>query len=90
MAGQQRAPKPKPTSRNNLRELRTVEGIKRSNLARESGLSDKTIMRVETGEQSTPVTLHGILNALNSLRRKRGREYSFKEVFPDAANKDTW
>lgn len=72
---------------NKLEQMRTEEGIKRAMLARQAGVSDKTISRVEAGEPSTPETLYRLLNALNSLRRRRQADYSFKEVFPEAVRR---
>jgi predicted transcriptional regulator len=70
---------------NNLESIRTEEGIKRAALARQAELADKTVKRVEDGDESTAVTLHSILNALNALRKKpkRATDYTFKEVFPN-------
>jgi len=78
-----------PRFPNNLEGIRTEEGIKRAALARQAELSEKTVKRVESGDESTPVTLHSILNALNVLRKKpkRAADYTIKEVFPNHKNK---
>lgn len=68
---------------NHLKKFRTDEGIKRASLARKAVVSDRTTQRIESGHESTPETLHRLLNALNALRAKRASEYAFEEVFPN-------
>ncbi len=70
---------------NHLEEFRTLEGIRRAALAREAEVVDNTVKRVESGDESTAATLHGLLIALNALRKRKRRatDYTFKEVFPN-------
>ena len=74
-----------PLLTNNLKDFRIEEGIKRSVLAREAEVADKTVQRVESGDLSTRVTQYKLLNGLNVLRNKNRRpsDYTFKEVFPN-------
>lgn len=71
----------------NLKRIRTENGIERSVLARTAGVADRTIERIENGEETThrTATLYKILNALNRLRDKNlgSNPYEFKEVFPN-------
>jgi len=82
------AKSPKPARRetrgltNHLKRYRSVEGIKRSVLGRKAEVSERTIHRIESGHESTPETLHRLVNAVNKLRTKRTTDYEFKELFP--------
>lgn len=71
----------------NLKRIRTEEGIDRSDLAKAADVADRTVDRVETGEEASPraTTLYKILNGLNGLRNKNRRktDYGFREVFPN-------
>lgn len=64
---------------NKLKQKRTERGISKTKLAIESNLSIKTISRAESDKGVRDVTLHKILNALNSLTNK---DYKLEDVFP--------
>jgi transcriptional regulator with XRE-family HTH domain len=64
-----------------LRIAREEEGITRAQLARESGVSDKTLERAEKdGGKVKNTTRYRIVNALNR-RGDRLREYDVQELF---------
>ena len=50
-----------------LKTIRERSGIRVSALAKEAKVDRSTITRVEKHHNSTPETLHSIVNALNSL-----------------------
>lgn len=66
-----------------LTHMRTERGIRQVELARKSGLSTQTIRRAESGRVTAPVTLHKIVNALNSLSVE-SPPLDVAEVFPDS------
>jgi transcriptional regulator with XRE-family HTH domain len=70
---------------NNLKRIRTEEGIDRADLSREAKVADKTVERVEAGQGARPATLYKIFNALNVLRNKslQSSGHTFKQVFPN-------
>ena len=66
---------------NNLRDVRTREGLKLTELSRLCGVSDRTIRCIEKGEcVSTQVTRQKILRGLNSNPLK-SRQWDYHEVF---------
>lgn len=69
------------TVRSNLRHIREQDGVRQVELARKSGLSDRTIRNAERGRVSTPTTLYKVLNAHNSLT---GKDYDLGDLFPGA------
>jgi transcriptional regulator with XRE-family HTH domain len=73
-----------PAARVPLHSIRVHEGLTISQLARLSGLSERTVRDLEHGRRpGKEVTLHRIINALNgNPRRIRSREYTLDEVFP--------
>ena len=71
----------KMAKKNNLKDVRIREGLNKTELANASGISTRTITRVEEGLRSVaPTTLYKILNGLNK-KRSRNLEYTFEEVF---------
>jgi predicted transcriptional regulator len=76
---------PQPPA-NNVREHRKEAALRKVELARLAGLSDKTIQRVERMEQNfDPMTYRKIFNALNRERKKQDKpELRFEEVFPSS------
>jgi len=76
-------PLPKPPA-NNVHEYRRELGLRKVELARLSGLSDKTIQRIERQEKNfEETTYRKIFNALNKQRRKDELpELRYEEVFP--------
>lgn len=74
-----------PLMTSNLRRVREGEGLSRAALAREARLSERTLKRIEDGEQGyepTPVTMNKLRNALNR-RPDAGRKYELIDLFPD-------
>lgn len=66
---------------NNLRIIRTNEGLKITELDRLSGVSDKTIRDIENGKiSSTQVTKQKIIKGLNS-NPSRSKHYTYEEIF---------
>ncbi|HEX8397651.1 MAG TPA: helix-turn-helix transcriptional regulator [Pyrinomonadaceae bacterium] len=66
---------------NNLKAARVREGLNKTELASVSGVSTRTITRVEEAKRSvSPTTYFKILNGLNK-RRSREAEYTPEEVF---------
>ncbi len=57
-----------------LKTLRESAGIKISVLAKEAEIDRSTIVRIEKHKNSTPTTLHSIVNSLNNIYSKKGRE----------------
>jgi transcriptional regulator with XRE-family HTH domain len=67
--------------RNKLRDIRTQEGLKQTELSRLCRVSEKTIRDIEKGNcSSTEVTKQKILKGLNNNPLK-SRKWSYKEVF---------
>jgi transcriptional regulator with XRE-family HTH domain len=63
-----------------LREAREKEGLTRAQLARESGVSEKTLQRAEEdGRKVKGTTRYKIINALNR-RKDRLRKYDVKLI----------
>ncbi len=64
---------------NRLREIRIKEGLTIEELAKASGVSNRTITRAE-GKKGTPseVSLYKILKG---LKKKSEKEYSYEDVF---------
>lgn len=58
-----------------LKTSRERKGIRISKLAKEAGLDRSTITRVEKHHNSTPETLHAIVNALNVIDANNPIEY---------------
>ncbi len=66
-----------------MRRVRTLEGLKITELAELAEVSSKTIQALEYRSRRVALeTKHKILNALNR-RSTRRREYIFKDVFPN-------
>jgi transcriptional regulator with XRE-family HTH domain len=61
---------------NLVKATRLSKGLNKSQLAREAGVSSRTIDRAESGEKINEVTQHKIANAL---------KVSVVELFPEAA-----
>lgn len=62
-----------------LKEVRIKEGLTITELSKKSGVSTRTIQRIEKGEANfKPETLNRILNTLNQLSRKN---FSFEFIF---------
>ena len=71
-----------------LREIREKEGLSRAELARLAHLSDKTLLRAESGGQISKPSQNAIVNALNR-RDERLREYTVGRVFSSKTAKGT-
>jgi transcriptional regulator with XRE-family HTH domain len=66
---------------NRLREIRTLEGLKLTELSRLCGVSERTIRDIEKGKYfSTQVTKQKILKGLNNYPLK-SRQWSYEEIF---------
>lgn len=72
---------PEESSPPNLTETRVKEGLTRTQLAKLSGLSVKTIYNLEYGAKVSKTTKHKIVNGLNN-NPLRKRLFTFEEVFP--------
>jgi transcriptional regulator with XRE-family HTH domain len=71
------------SSPNNLREIRTSEGLKITELSALARVSTKTIAGVEYRSRSVSLEMkHKIVNGLNH-NAERQKEYSFSDVFPN-------
>ena len=71
---------------NSLKAIRVREGLNKTELASASGVSTKTITRVEEAMRTvTPTTYFKILNGLNR-KRSRDTEYTPEEVFGKKIN----
>ena len=70
-----------------LKSLRFELGLSRVELAKLSGLSEKTVDRIEWGNQSSRETTNRkIFNALNKARAKEGlTALSYEDLFPSGA-----
>lgn len=65
----------------NLKTIRERAGIRVSALAKAAGLDRGTISRIEKHSNSTPPTLHSIVNALNELHYNNGKSpISYNDV----------
>lgn len=68
---------------NNLRMIRTTEGLKITELAELADVSTKTIAGLEYRNRNTsPEMKHRVVNGLNRHPRRK-QEYTFKNVFPN-------
>jgi len=66
---------------NKLRDTRTQEGLKLTELSRLCGVSEKTIRDIEKGKcSSTQVTKQKILKGLNN-HSLRSKVWSYEEIF---------
>lgn len=66
---------------NNLRDIRTREGLKLTELSRLCGVSERTIRCIEKGDYvSTEVTKQKILRGLNTNPLK-SRQWNYEEIF---------
>ena len=72
-----------PKNASELRHIRQSEGLTCAELARASGVADRTVKRAEDGESVRPETRYKILRGLNSLS-KHDPPYELQDVFPDA------
>jgi len=72
---------------NKLREIRTREGLKLTELSRLCGVSEKTISDIEKGKySSTQVTKQKILKGLNNNPLK-SKQWSYEEIFGENSGK---
>ena len=70
-----------PQERNRLRQVRLSEGLKVTELARFSGVSERTIREIEKERaSSTEVTKYKIVRGLNENPAKN-QSWSYEEVF---------
>jgi transcriptional regulator with XRE-family HTH domain len=68
---------------NSVKEARTQEAISRAELARRTGLSDRTIKHVEEGTRNVaPLTKDKIVKGFNALPNKQ-RQYTREYLFPN-------
>ena len=68
---------------NHLERIRVAEGLSITRLASLAGVSVKTIDRAEAGEPGVTARIkHKIVRGLNKNPDK-GREFSFRDVFPN-------
>jgi transcriptional regulator with XRE-family HTH domain len=68
-----------------LQRLRQSEGLSRAQLAREAGVSDRTIKRGEDGAKLRTETRYRIVRGLNSLSEHEP-PYEIDDVFPEASH----
>jgi len=75
---------PAEQAKNRVKELRLELGMTRVELAKLASLSDKTIDRIERGEQRfRETTGRKIFNALNKIRLRDGLEsLVYADLFP--------
>lgn len=67
---------------NNLEKYREAAGLTKTELSHNSGMSVRTIQRVENEKREvTEPTKHKLVAGLNKSNHKP-REFSFEEVFP--------
>ncbi|HWX45084.1 MAG TPA: helix-turn-helix transcriptional regulator [Solirubrobacteraceae bacterium] len=74
----------------NLRQLREREGLSRAALAREARLNERTLKRIEDGEDGyspTRVTMNKLRNALNR-NPTRSRDYELADLFPSDGERE--
>lgn len=70
-------------ARNNLMKILIEEGIKQSQLAIETGISQGTINKIANQKRSgSPTTRHSLVNGINKISRKN---YSHENLFPNDA-----
>ena len=70
-----------PPPENNLRRLRTLNGLTQKNLCDISKISPATIRGIETRKRTVSAVLkYRVVNALN---RHLKSEYKFRDVFPN-------
>jgi transcriptional regulator with XRE-family HTH domain len=68
---------------NNLKTIRTAEGLSITRLASLSGVSVRTLRRIEGATRNVaPSTKQRILEALNK-KPSRGESFNLAEVFPN-------
>jgi transcriptional regulator with XRE-family HTH domain len=68
---------------NNLKNIRTAEGLSIAQLASLSGVSVRTLRRVEGATRNVaPSTKQRIVKALNK-KPSRGKGFNLAEVFPN-------
>lgn len=73
--------------RNLLREIREDEGLRVTELALLSGISTKTIERIEQGARKvSQITKSKVVKGLN-LNPKKSRDYKYPDVFPNDGRK---
>lgn len=63
-----------------LRNAREAEGVSRAELARRSGVSERTLQRAEAGDDLSTVTKHKIIKAFNKLPDGL-RVYTISDLF---------
>jgi DNA-binding XRE family transcriptional regulator len=72
---------------NKVRDYRKQLGLRKVELARLSGLSEKTIQRLEKLKLLDETTYWKILKALNKARRADGlSELRFEDIFPSGTS----
>jgi transcriptional regulator with XRE-family HTH domain len=72
---------------NNLRDVRTREGLKLTELSRLCGVSEKTIRDIEKSKySSTEVTKQKILKGLNNNPLK-SKHWDYEEIFNEILGK---
>ncbi len=69
---------------NKLESIRTNEGIKKTELAYESGLSVGTIQKTEKGNVPREETKVNIKDGINKIIKNQGKNYQYKvsDLFP--------
>ena len=79
-----RRPRNQGRGSNSVKSLRFELGLSRVELAKLSGLSEKTVDRIELGNQSSRETTNRkIFNALNKARAKEGLPtLAYEDLFP--------
>ena len=76
-----------PTESSTLRRIRESEGVQRAELARLSGVSERTLRRVEAGILVSAVMQNRIVNALNRLPN-RHRDYATDDLYESMPHHD--
>lgn len=68
-----------------LKTLRERSGLKIAVLAKEADVDRSTITRIEKHHNSTPETLHAVINALNALNalKKHGVTIKYEDVITE-------
>lgn len=70
-------------AKNNLKEIRTKEGLSLTELSRLSNISTTTLRHIENHKKTTtPVTKNKIVNGLNT-NPNRTKIYTYEEIFPN-------
>lgn len=67
---------------NNVHSFRTEEGLSVAQLGRLSNLSDRTVRKVEKGEDVASITRHRVVKGFNAYDRKT-KDYTFAMLFPN-------